>query len=55
MIVTEEENTNLSLSSRNVPDVKVIKTAGLNVYDILKYDNLLLIEPAIQGIERRLL
>ena len=55
LIVTEDDDTNLFLSSRNVPDVKVIKTAGLNVYDILKYDNLLLIQPAIQGIERRLL
>lgn len=46
-------NRNLVLSARNVPDVKVIPTEGLNVYDILKYDNLLLLESAIKEIEGR--
>ncbi len=54
LIVSDEEDTNLALSSRNIPDVKVIKTAGLNVYDILKFDNLLLVESTIKNIEGRL-
>ncbi len=54
LVVTSEEDKNLFLSSRNIPNVKVIKTEGLNVYDILKYDNLLLIESSIQGIKGRL-
>ena len=29
-------------------------SAGLNVYDILKYDHLVLLESSIQGIEKRL-
>jgi len=53
LIVIGGEDTNLVLSSRNVPDVKVIKTAGLNVFDILKYDHLLLVESSVDGIKGR--
>ena len=54
LIVSDAEDNNLELSSRNVPDIKVIKTAGLNVYDILKFKNLLLVESTIKNIEGRL-
>ncbi len=53
LIVIDGEDRNLVLSARNVPDVKVIRTEGLNVYDILKYDNLLVLESAIKEIEGR--
>lgn len=55
LIVTDKKNENLELSSRNVPCVKVLRAAGLNVYDILKYKNLILDEASIKVIERRLL
>jgi len=55
LIVTVENNPNLELSSRNVPGFKVIRCEGLNVYDILKYDKLILLEEAVKGIEGRLL
>jgi large subunit ribosomal protein L4 len=54
LIVTEGENENLERSSRNVPGVKVLRHEGLNVYDILKYKTLILLEPAIKHIEGRL-
>ena len=54
LIVSDTEDANLALSSRNLPDVKVIKTEGLNVYDILKFKNLLLMADSIQNIEGRL-
>lgn len=54
LIVTDAENPNLELSSRNVPSVKVLRCEGLNVYDVLNCATLVLIEPSIQGIERRL-
>lgn len=54
LIVTSGENENLELSSRNVASVKVMKTEGLNVYDVLKYQSLLLLEPSVSGIEGRL-
>jgi len=55
LIVTEKKNENLDLSSRNVPDIKVMRTEGINVYDILKYKHLVLLESSINEIEGRLL
>jgi large subunit ribosomal protein L4 len=55
LIVTDQKNEKLELSSRNVPGVKVLRSEGLNVYDILKYRSLVLLEPAIKLIEGRLL
>lgn len=54
LIVTANKDERLELSSRNVPGVKVIRTEGLNVYDILKYSQLVLLEASIKGIEGRL-
>ncbi len=54
LIVTDLVDQKLDLSSRNVPGVKLLKVAGLNVYDILKYKHLLLLISSIEGIERRL-
>lgn len=54
LIVTDEKNENLELSSRNVQDIKVLRFEGLNVYDILKYRTLVLLEPAVKNIEGRL-
>lgn len=55
LIVTTKPDEKLALSSRNIPGVKVIRCEGLNVYDILKYDKLILVEEAVKGIEGRLL
>ena len=55
LIVTEKHNDHLELSARNVPDVKELRSEGLNVYDILKYRMLVLLEPAVKNIEGRLL
>jgi large subunit ribosomal protein L4 len=55
LIITEKENKNLELSSRNVPNVKVLKVEGMNVHDILKYKRLVLLEASIESIKGRLL
>ncbi|MBA4366927.1 MAG: 50S ribosomal protein L4 [Desulfobacterium sp.] len=55
LILTDCENTNLELAARNIPGVKVMRSEGLNVYDILKYRNLVLLEDSIKAIEGRLL
>ena len=55
LIVTEAKNERLERSSRNVPTVKVLRSEGLNVYDVLKYDTLVLLQPAIKIIEGRLI
>jgi len=54
LIVTDAEDIKFELSARNIQGIKVIRTEGLNVYDILKYKTLLLLEPSIKGIEGRL-
>lgn len=54
LIISDNDNTNLELSARNIPKIKILKTEGLNVYDILKYDKLIIIEASIKGIEGRL-
>jgi large subunit ribosomal protein L4 len=54
LFISPEENRGLELSARNVPGVQVLLPAGLNVYDILKYDHLVLLSPALAAIEARL-
>jgi large subunit ribosomal protein L4 len=55
LIITEKKNETLELSARNVPDIKVLRVEGLNVYDILRYENVVLLEASIKSIEGRLL
>ncbi|MFH1035042.1 MAG: 50S ribosomal protein L4 [Pseudomonadota bacterium] len=54
LIVTAGPDLNLEKSSHNVPKIKVLRSEGLNVYDILRYDRLLLLEPAVARIEEAL-
>ena len=54
LFITLAGHKNLELSSRNVPYVQVLPAAGLNVYDILRYDHLVLLSPAVAAIEERL-
>ncbi len=54
LIVVDEMESKLDLSSRNVIGVKVLPVAGLNVYDILKYSKLMLVQSSLAGIEQRL-
>jgi len=54
LIVIDVKNDELELSSRNIPGVKVLRVEGLNVYDILKHKNLVLLEASIKNIEGRL-
>ncbi len=51
LIVITGENKNVTLSARNIPDVKTIQADMINVYDILKYENLLVTKDAIAKIE----
>ena len=55
LIVTDTANETLERSSRNVPDVKVLRMEGLNVYDILKFKQLVLLESVVKKIEEKLL
>jgi large subunit ribosomal protein L4 len=54
LFITPEGYDILELSARNVPGIQVMPTMGLNVYDILKYEHLVLFPPALAQIEARL-
>jgi large subunit ribosomal protein L4 len=54
LIVTDNVNEQLEKSSRNVPHVKVLKNEGINVYDLLAHDNLILLESSVAAIQGRL-
>ncbi|MCG6931575.1 MAG: 50S ribosomal protein L4 [Desulfofustis sp.] len=53
LIVIAADNDELSKSSRNVPGYKVMKSEGLNVYDILLHEKLVVLQPAIESLEER--
>jgi large subunit ribosomal protein L4 len=50
LLVCEGADEVLEKSSRNLPKVKVIRREGLNPYDILKYENLVLLKPAAEKL-----
>jgi len=53
LIVNHGENINLELSSRNLSNVKVIHPDGLNVYDILNFNSILIHKDSIDKILSR--
>jgi large subunit ribosomal protein L4 len=54
LIVDGEIDGNFALSARNLAGVGLLPTAGLNVYDILRRDKLVLTTAAVKAIEERL-
>jgi len=51
LIVIEGENRNLELAVRNLKDFQVQRTGGLNVYDILNYESLVMTRSALEKVE----
>jgi len=54
LIVSEKPDEILEKSSRNIPNIKLLRAEGLNVYDILHYEYLLFVEPALGIVEEGL-
>jgi large subunit ribosomal protein L4 len=55
VLIIEEGNKNLVLSAKNIPGVKILSPEGLNLYDILYYKDLVITQPCLEKIQRRLL
>jgi large subunit ribosomal protein L4 len=55
LIIADGATENLNKSARNVNGFKVLPTDGLNVYDILLHKKLVLVQPAIENLEKRLM
>lgn len=53
IIAGPEVDANFALASRNIPQIHVLPNAGLNVYDILRADKLVLSKAAVDAIEAR--
>lgn len=51
LFVTEERNEFLEKSSRNIAGIKMVRHEGLNVYDVLNHEHLVIIEPAVKKLE----
>jgi large subunit ribosomal protein L4 len=53
LIVLSQPMREVELATRNLPNAKVLRVEGLNVYDVLRYEYLILTQPALQAIEER--
>ncbi len=51
LLVLDAKNENAELSVRNIPDVKSAQVNTINVFDIMKYDSLLLTKAAAEKIQ----
>ena len=51
LVVLNDNDQNVVLSARNIPDVKTALTNTINVYDILKYNTVIVTKAAVETIE----
>lgn len=54
VLFVDENNDNLLLGTRGIIGMDIIPACGLNVYDILKHDVLVMSQDALSKIEKRL-
>lgn len=54
LIVLDEASREIALSSRNVPNTKVVLDGQMNLHDLLKYDRLVLTKAVVEHLEGRL-
>ena len=56
LIVSDKiSEKNFVRSARNIKNIKVISDEGANIYDMLKYTNLIITSSSIKKIENRIL
>ena len=51
VVLDGEDNDNVALSARNIAGVRVVPANGINVYDILKYETVVITKTAVTKIE----
>lgn len=51
LVVIDSANPEVELSARNLHNVKVLRADGVNVYDVMKYSELVLTEGAVEQLE----
>ena len=56
IIISDLESLkNINKSARNIKDLKVLNENGVNIYDMMKYKNVLFTQSSIKNIEKRIL
>lgn len=51
LLVIESENRNLVLSARNIKNVKVLYADSLNIFDMMKYQSVMITQDAVKKVE----
>ncbi|HHT96729.1 MAG TPA: 50S ribosomal protein L4 [Clostridiales bacterium] len=51
LIILDKKDENVTLSARNLPKVRTVLSNSISVYDVLKYDTVLLSKEAVAKIE----
>jgi len=51
LVVAAEYDDNIALSARNIPGVKFVAAEGINVYDVLAHDKLIMTKDAVAKVE----
>jgi large subunit ribosomal protein L4 len=54
LIVIAEPDPKIEISTRNIPGVGLLRAEGLNVYDVLRHDKLLITRAAMEAVVARL-
>lgn len=54
LLVVDEIEDNVMLAARNIPNLMLLEATGINVYDILNSNNLIVTEAAVRKIEEGL-
>ncbi len=55
LFVIDQSYPVLEMSSRNLKDVKMVRSEGINVYDLLDYKEIVFLEPSVKKVEGALL
>jgi large subunit ribosomal protein L4 len=53
LIIIPERDDRLERAARNLPNIKVLRAEGANVYDILRYERLIVTQAAVPALQRR--
>ena len=51
LVILKEKDINIIQSAKNIPMVKTALTSTINVYDILKYQTIVITKAAVENIE----
>ncbi len=51
LLIIESENKNLELSARNIKNVKVLKADALNIFDVMKFQHIMMTQDAVKKVE----